>query len=120
MEGVYLKLCVGFRTRKASVTARTHYLQSWVSRSQQCPPSVAGGPDTGVCGKMLSPVLSTQTDPSRMLVLGMRSVGGRGVVLSLGESSYTSLSGYQVEINFYMGMSLIHSTDFLELRNSGF
>lgn len=69
---------------------------------------------------MLSPVLSTQTDPSRMLVLGMRSVGGRGVVLSLGESSYTSLSGYQVEINFYMGMSLIHSTDFLELRNSGF
>lgn len=77
---------MSFRTRKASMTAWTCYLQSWVSWSQQCPLSVFGGPGTGVCGKMLSLVLSTQTDSSRMLALRTQSMGGKGVVLSLGES----------------------------------
>lgn len=46
-----------------------------------------------MCGKMLSLVLSTQTDSSRILALGTQSMGGKGVVLNLGESQLYWLPG---------------------------
>lgn len=72
-----------------------------------------------VCRKMLSPVASTQTLLECWLL--ERRVWEGEVLFSVWESpSYTSLSGYQVEIIFYVGMSLIHSADFLGLGNAGF